>query len=101
MRLNSSENMKRKSTRQAGPHPPTYRYFHRLHGEVTGWLQSLRSRGVPESGERSEGSEAHECVGWKRTYVLPDVNQLWHPKIPEQFMDFHGSVLVIPQAEFC
>lgn len=73
----------------------TYRYFHRLHGEVTWWLQGLRPGGIPEGGECCKSSEPHEGVGWKGTHVLPDVNQLWHSKIPEQLMDFHGSVLVV------
>lgn len=73
----------------------TYRYFHRLHGEVTWRLQSLGSGSIPEGGERCKSSKSHECVGRKGAHILPDVKQLWHSKIPEQFMDFHGTVLLV------
>lgn len=60
---------------------PTYRHFHGLHGEVTWWLQGLGPGGVPEGSERGKSSEAHKCVGRKGAHVLPNVHQLWQPKI--------------------
>lgn len=75
---------------------PTYRHFHRLHGEVTWWLQGFGSGGVPKRGECCKRSEAHERVGWKGADVLTEVSQLWHSKIPEQLVGLHCPVVEVP-----
>lgn len=85
----------REGPRAAGS---TYRHLHRLHGQVAWRLQGPRPRGVPEGGERRERPEAHERVGWEGPHVLLEVNQLWHPKVPEQLVGLHHPGLAVPYA---
>lgn len=81
--------------------PSSYRYFHRLHGEITWRLHGLGSRGVPESGEGGKGTKAHECVRWNSSDILPKVHQVWHSEIPQQLVSLHDLGRVVLYVEFC
>lgn len=66
-----------------------YLYLHRLQGEVAGGLEGFGSCCVPVGGDGSEPPHAHQDVGGQTPHVLPNVNQIRNPELPDQILCLH------------
>lgn len=64
--------------------------------DVPALFDGFWPEGKPVGGEGSEGTHAHERVGWEPAKILPKIIQLENPQLSQDFLSLHDcSVLTL------